>query len=325
MAPTCVDLPASAPLAAALAMTWGLAPLQQQVQPLWPGLQLQVLAEAGSTNTLLIERARQGDASPCVLVAEQQTQGRGRQGKVWQSVAGASLTFSLSLLLAMADWSGLSLAVGLALAEALDPSDGLDPEQRPGHAVAARAPRIGLKWPNDLLLVSDDGISRKLGGILIESLPVGSQRLAVIGIGLNIAPAALQGLSLGYGCLQQLQPDMTAPATLARVLLPLLTALRAFEHNGFAPLRARYGVRDALLGQTVTTTLPGLPEGVAEGVADNGALWVRAGSQRHAVSSGEVSVRAAGAAVLPAALPGALPGTSPGTLPAALPQQVTAC
>ena len=184
-------------------------------------------------------------------------------------------------------------------------SQGIDLEPHSGRAAAPRARRIALKWPNDLLLVGVDEISHKLGGILIESLPVGSQRLAVIGIGLNIAPAALQGLSLGYGCVQQMQPALTAPATLARVLPPLLAALRAFEHSGFALLRARYSARDALLGLAVTTTLPGLPEGVAEGVADNGALWVRAGSQRHAVSSGEVSVRAA--------------------RPDALLQQVTAC
>ena len=113
-----------------------------------------MLARADSTNTLLLDRARAlagapdavitrpgeldnagaatteptplgrrgADVQPCLLVAEQQTRGRGRLGRDWVSSAGASLTFSLALPLAPADWSGLSLAVGLALAEALEPA-----------------------------------------------------------------------------------------------------------------------------------------------------------------------------------------------------------
>ena len=65
---------------------------------------------------------RSADVQPCLLVAEQQTRGRGRLGRGWIASAGASLTFSLALPLAPEEWSGLSLAVGLALAEALDPT-----------------------------------------------------------------------------------------------------------------------------------------------------------------------------------------------------------
>ena len=95
-------------------------------------------------------------------MAEQQTAGRGRQGKAWWSEAGASLTFSLGLPLAPGDWSGLSLAVGLALADALDPL--------PGAGLASPAgppPRLGLKWPNDLILLDD-------GGRAPHSLPASS-------------------------------------------------------------------------------------------------------------------------------------------------------
>jgi BirA family biotin operon repressor/biotin-[acetyl-CoA-carboxylase] ligase len=90
-------------------------------------------------------------------VAEHQTRGRGRLGRGWGRSAGASLTFSLSLPLAPRDWSGLSLAVGVALADALEPP--LD----------GAVPRIGLKWPNDLWLDRRPGSGRKLGGVLIET------------------------------------------------------------------------------------------------------------------------------------------------------------
>ncbi len=128
---------------------WGAEALWQQLEPLLPGLSVEVVARTESTNTRLLERARessgqpdarvsrpgeldalhddegtphgrrQGDIQPCLLVAEHQTRGRGRMGRGWEASVGASLTFSLSLALAPADWSGLSLAVGLALAQAL--------------------------------------------------------------------------------------------------------------------------------------------------------------------------------------------------------------
>jgi len=289
-------------------LNWGAEALWLELVPLLPGLSVEVVARMGSTNTELLERARvhsatarrqgdnapatdaaarrQGDSQPCLLVAEQQTQGRGRQGKAWQSSPGASLTFSLSLPYTPVDWSGLSLAVGLALADALDP---LAPGQ---------APRLGLKWPNDLLLIDGSaGLGTKLGGILIETVQVAQHRLAVVGIGLNIQPLPdaqqAAGLSWGYGCVQQLWPDATAPAVLARVAPALIRALRRFEHEGFGMLQADFDRRDVLRGQAVTTTLAGLPQGVADGVDATGTLWLRVGEQRHPVGSGEVSLRPA--------------------------------
>jgi len=280
---------------------WGAEALWQQLRPLLPDLAVEVVARADSTNTQLLDRARHGvghpgahtvghdaapgrrlgDTQPCLLVAEQQTHGRGRQGKAWFASAGASLTFSLSLPLAPADWSGLSLAVGVALADAFDP---------PQHA---QPPRIALKWPNDLLLLDADGGGRKLGGILIETVSVGTQRMAVIGIGLNVLPQALAELSWGYGCLQELQPEISAPQALAQLALPLVRTVLDFQRDGFAPLQPRYARRDALFGRPVSTSLAELPEGVADGVDAQGALWLRVGGTRQRVSSGEVSIRVA--------------------------------
>jgi BirA family biotin operon repressor/biotin-[acetyl-CoA-carboxylase] ligase len=303
-------------------LQWGAEALWQQLEPLLPGLSVEVVARTDSTNTQLLERARRagardedtasrrhgrraGDAQPCLLVAEAQTRGRGRQGKPWFSSPGASLTFSLSLPFSPADWSGLSLAVGVAVAEALDP-------------VPAGQPRaIGLKWPNDLMLMdaafaagdtapgrgdAASGFGRKLGGILIETVAVGQRRLAVIGIGLNVLPQSLKDLSLGYACLTELLPQIDAPQVLARIAEPLVRTLNAFQRHGFAPLQANYAARDVLAGRTVTTTLEAVPVGVAEGVDADGALLVRAGAERHRIGSGEVTVRL-GTGALPAAGP----------------------
>ena len=76
---------------------------------------------------------------------------------------------------------------------------------------------------------------------------------------------------------------------------PLVRALQAFEREGFAPLRTAFAARDVLAGRAVTTTLPALPQGVADGVDHTGTLWLRVegpqGVQRHPVASGEVSLR----------------------------------
>ena len=173
--------------------------------------------------------------------------------------------------------------MGLALAEALEPQRGSAPL------------RIGLKWPNDLWLLDATGPGRKLGGILIETVSVGRRRMCVVGVGLNVLPQALEGLTHGYGCLQEIDPTISAPAALERVAEPLVRGLLRFEQQGFAPLAGVYAQRDLLFGRPVTTTLPDVPEGVAEGVDERGALRVRCGAL-HRLVSGEVSVRLQAAA-----------------------------
>ncbi len=269
-----------------------MAELQDRLCQIEPGLKLEVVAEIGSTNTALVEQARTdspGPAVPRLLVAEQQTQGRGRQGRAWQSARGASLTFSLALPLAPADWSGLSLAVGVALAQALEPP-------APGLPL-----RLALKWPNDLWLRDDAPAAapgRKLGGVLIETVACGAQRVGVVGVGLNLRAQSFSGLASGYASLDELAglpgAPVDCPAVLAVVAPALLAALRRFERKGLAAFAAAYAARDLLRGRTVSTTLPGLPEGRAEGVDANGALWVvDAAGRRHAVHAGEVSIRPA--------------------------------
>jgi BirA family biotin operon repressor/biotin-[acetyl-CoA-carboxylase] ligase len=268
-------------------LRWDPETLWERLQPLAPGLSVEVLSETGSTNTDLLERVRAGDTGPALLVAERQTAGRGRLGRTWWSRPGASLTFSLALPLRTADWSGLSLTVGVALAEALHP-------------------RIGLKWPNDLWLRPDEVeraagrlAARKLGGILIETTPApDGQRVAVIGMGLNIAPredaqegpgAAAEGVfGSGYACLQDLLPGVQAPDVLAQVAPVLLQRLTEFERGGFAPLRERFEARDLLRGLAVRA---GDRTGVADGVDTDGGLRLRTDTGTVSITSGEVSVR----------------------------------
>ncbi|MGV3572426.1 MAG: biotin--[acetyl-CoA-carboxylase] ligase [Ramlibacter sp.] len=251
---------------------WPAEAIWEQVAPMLPGFTVEVLPAIDSTNSELMRRARAGQADPTLLVAEQQTAGRGRLGRAWQSQAGASLTFSLGLPLAPPDWSGLSLAVGCSIAESL-------------HAA------VQLKWPNDLW-VRD----RKLGGILVETASFGGgsgdgRRYAVVGVGLNIAARPAEGLSTPPAALQELDAGADAPATLLRVAGPLVQALQAFEAFGFGPFQARFQARDALRDRPVT--LSDGTTGTAHGVGETGSLLVHTAAGMQAVSSSEVSVRPA--------------------------------
>ncbi|PPE66378.1 biotin--[acetyl-CoA-carboxylase] ligase [Caldimonas caldifontis] len=256
-------------------LAWPAEDLWERLEPQLPGLSVEVLAEVDSTNTRLLERARQGDATPCLLVAERQNAGRGRQGRPWQSAPGASLTFSLGLPMAPQRWGGLSLAVGVALAEALHP-------------------QLRIKWPNDLWTVDAHGApAGKLGGILIETQGhAGPSRHVVVGVGLNIeAPPALPDPRNPVAWLRQLDDAATAPATLTLAATALVGALKLFELRGFAAFARRFEARDLLRNRAVVTTRPDLPEARAQGVDEDGALLLRDSRGQHRLDSGEVSVR----------------------------------
>ena len=252
-----------------------------ELSPRCPGLSVEVQAEADSTNTLALARPRAGDTAPVLLVAEQQTAGRGRMGRPWVAAPGSALTFSLALPLAPKDWSGLSLAVGVALAEALHKS-------------------VHLKWPNDLWLLDAQGQPSKLGGILIETATLageGLRRWVVIGVGLNVTAVpdipSLPDNAVPPAMVRQWWPQADPALVLARVAPVLLDAVLQFEQEGLAPFRERYLQRDALAGRAVQVRASdGLVlQGRAEGIDGQGGLRLQAADGWHTVTSAEVSVR----------------------------------
>jgi BirA family biotin operon repressor/biotin-[acetyl-CoA-carboxylase] ligase len=251
-----------------MTIRWPAEAIWEAVVPLLPGFTVEILPEMDSTNTGLMRRARAGQTEPILLVAERQTAGRGRLGRDWQSDTDAglsTLTFSLGLPLQPADWSGLSLAVGLAVVQRLHPA-------------------LKLKWPNDVWL--DD---RKLAGILIETTSVGDVRYVVIGIGINLLPRPADGLRTPPAALAELLPQTDAASTLAALVLPLVRSVLAFEQQGFGELRNAFHARDLLYGREVVCTDG--TNGTARGVDASGALLVHTASGLQKISSAEVSVR----------------------------------
>ena len=271
---------------------WPAEAIWEQVAPLLPGFTVEILPEIGSTNTELMRRAKDGKLEPTLLVAEQQTAGRGRLGRDWIDLtdrvdnALPMLTFSLGLPMSPISWSGLSLAVGVSLARSL-------------------APHIQLKWPNDLWLNE-----RKLGGILIETTSINSQRYAVIGVGINILhakPSATTALRTVPASLQEINSQAHAASTLAQVIEPLVRTIQMFETRGFAPFQQSFNALDALHNRTVliqnnkesmadSVQLQGIDQGISQGLAQgvdiSGALIVLTVNGRQLVSSSEVSIKA---------------------------------
>jgi BirA family biotin operon repressor/biotin-[acetyl-CoA-carboxylase] ligase len=244
---------------------WPAEDIWQAVVSQWPSFSVEILPEIDSTNTELMRRARQGITDPILLVAERQSAGRGRLGRAWVGEQGHALTFSIGLPYQPQNWSGLSLAVGLSLAQSL----GED---------------IQLKWPNDLWRQQ-----RKLGGILIEAASQGGQSYVVVGVGLNIQAPPNNDLRTPAAAIHEFWKEASAPTVLGRVAKPLLDALKQFEVAGFGPLQHDFNQRDALLGLNIRSSEGA--EGLCEGVDAEGALLIRTASGLQVINSSEVSVR----------------------------------
>ena len=238
---------------------------------------LDVAWSLDSTNSELLRR-KAPERGVEALLAEQQTGGRGRRGRQWASPIASNLYLSLSRQFSggLARLGGLSLVVGVAVAEAL---------RQAGYG------DVGVKWPNDLL-----AHGRKLGGILVEGGGEhGGPVRAVIGIGVNVrmpstvaatidqAWTDLAGLADGL-------PSRNALA--ARLLDALLPALDQFDADGLPPFLARYAALDVLAGRAVTVHGPqGDEHGVADGIGDEGGLRTSQYLGVPRQHAGEVSVR----------------------------------
>lgn len=244
-----------------------------------PACALRVVARATSTNTELLAAPSPGPDRMAVLAAEEQTAGRGRRGRHWLSAGEASLAFSVRRDFSAMPPSpaGLSLAAGVAVAQALESLD---------------ARGVLLKWPNDLLHQG-----AKLGGILVEMTQLAGRGPAVvIGVGLNLRqlPETPADAPLPVSSLDRaLSPLPSRNAVLAAILGALSAMLRRFAVAGFAPFRDDWQARNAWVGQGVKVEQEQAPRlsGVCLGVDDDGALLLGTAAGTRRVLCGDVSLR----------------------------------
>lgn len=234
---------------------------------MWGVPRVEAHAVLGSTNDRVAQLAREGAPAGTVVVAEEQTEGRGRRGTTWQSPPGSGLWMS-TLIGGHDALSPLPLLVGLACAEGIEACVG-----RLG---------VAIKWPNDLLI---DGL--KVGGILCESVESG----VVAGIGINVAapvggfPESLSGIATSLGMHVD---DTVVRSMLAKGVLAALRRLLA-EESPFSSALPALQRRDALVGRPVHTEHAG--DCTARGIDASGALIVeRVDGSRVLVTSGSVRV-----------------------------------
>jgi BirA family biotin operon repressor/biotin-[acetyl-CoA-carboxylase] ligase len=245
-------------------------------------------ARVASTNDIVRQRARAGAAEGLLVLADEQTAGRGRLGRGWAAPPGTSLLMSLLLRpawMAPVESFALTMLAGVALCEAIEQAVPL---------------RVALKWPNDLLLPNPaGGALRKAAGILSE-IELDRDRIAwvVIGIGVNVnwAPHGrvdgrdLSAVATSVGAAAGHQIDRLA--LLRALLVRLDERYAALRHGRREELFGAWRDRLATLGQPVAVHTPqGELRGIAEDVDHGGALLVRDDSGAvHTVLAGDVGI-----------------------------------
>ena len=257
--------------------------LDQIRQSLNRDCELWLFEKTDSTNEQALLKVKQGSVLPLACFAEEQTQGRGRRGKVWVSPAGGSIYMSLAWKfdLPVNALGCLSLAMGVAVARVLK-NLGLQ--------------QVGLKWPNDVLL--DD---KKIAGILIETSKITAKSTtAVIGIGLNfklsdeLADVPTQPWtdivsSLSSEC----RPERNKLAAL--LLRECMDICKNFA-QGRQSLMLEYQQQyDVCLQKTVNIYLEDgrVMQGVVEGFEESGEIRVLIAGEQQLFNSADISLRKA--------------------------------
>lgn len=224
------------------------------------------LEQTGSTNEEALKLAREGAAHGTAVVAKRQSKGRGRQGRVWESLEG---NLHLSIIVRPVDVPPenvpqLSFVAALACRDALD---------------EAGVPGVQFKWPNDLLLKG-----RKFGGLLLE----GAGDAVVIGIGLNVADCPSETL-FPATALKLEGFDIALDALLHLILPRFEHRYDAWHAKGFEHVRADWLEHAARKGEKVSVRLPDKTiEGAFMDMDDTGALIVHNSEGTHTLLAGDV-------------------------------------
>lgn len=218
----------------------------------------------GSTNREAMRLGREGAPHGTLVVADAQTEGRGRQGRAWRAQPGENLTFSLLLRPRIAPQQAamLCFAAGAALSEALD---------------------LRLKWPNDLL----DGRDRKVSGLLAElELRGTALDFVVIGVGVNVNQTTFPEDLPEAGSLAQLRGPQDRAALLAE-LVPAMLARCALVGTNDAAILDAWRARSATLGREVQVAGQ---RGRAVAIGEDGALHLDTGEGIAVVLTGDVAL-----------------------------------
>lgn len=239
--------------------------------------ELQLRDRVDSTNAQLLGLLERGCGHGVAMFAEQQTAGRGRRGRQWVSPFSAGINLSLGWQFSggVQLLEGLSLAVGVAIARALEEFD---------------VPDVRLKWPNDVWCRG-----RKLAGVLLELSGDLTDRCAVVvGIGLNVGlrGEAAAAIDQPWIDLNSVCPGLDRNRLAAALLNQLLPLLDSYPERGFAAYRNQWQQLDQFARRPVRIISAQQQwSGTAAGVNESGALIVDMDGERRLFHGGEVSLR----------------------------------
>jgi BirA family biotin operon repressor/biotin-[acetyl-CoA-carboxylase] ligase len=246
--------------AAALARRWGIP-------------QCGVFRTLPSTLDAIHDLGAQGASNGTVILAEEQSAGRGRDGRTWRSPAGG-VWLGMLLRPPLPPAGVLSLRIGLVLADVVEAVLGI-------RATSLSGPRAGLKWPNDVLV--DD---RKVAGILCESRWQGdAPQWLGVGIGINVANDVPPELAERAMSLRELRPEVRRIDVLDQ-LVPALLRLTTHDARLTEFECAAFARRDWLRGRHLRAPLAGR----AAGIRPDGALLVDTGAGTTMVRDGHVEL-----------------------------------
>ena len=236
-----------------------------------------------STNDYLKKEAANGHPHASCVVANIQTHGKGRRGRQWRSALGENLTFSFlwRFTKGASALSGLSLVVGIALIRSLK---------------KLNVHQALLKWPNDIL-IQDDGIYKKLAGILIELQgDMDGQSAAIIGVGINLNLSKKQAAKIDQPAVsinECINESIDPNKFLAIIIKDLAEVLATFEDSGFVSLKDEWLSYDAFQDKAINITSGdgNIIQGRSQGVNDAGSLEVITDNGVKVYASGEISIR----------------------------------
>lgn len=228
--------------------------------------------------SLLIEQPPANADWSAAVVADVQTAGRGRLGRVWLASNGSLIvTYIFAAALPVSVLAGYSLAVGVAVSETLE----------------SRGIQTVLKWPNDIVVLHGTKSLRKVGGILIEVQEVAGLQCILVGLGINIAPAPS-----GVGDIAISLHELGAVGVTAEELVVLLgTALRARHQTfvsggGFSGIRTAWNKRSCfqvgVSEVTVELSDERVRTGIFLGVDESGAMILESSGKKEPIISGHI-------------------------------------
>lgn len=254
-----------------------VAQLKEALRTDFLGHEIRYFKQTDSTNTQAMTWAEEGAPEGSLVIAEHQTQGRGRQGRAWESKGSQNLLFSLILRpnLSPSHLSLLTIITSLSVAEAI-------------QEVTTPLPVL-IKWPNDILLNQ-----KKCCGVLIETAHSTAQPQVVVGIGINVNQASFsEGIShKATSLLLETGRHADRLQLLARILLRLEHYYKALDEETAPIFIDKYTQTLAYLNESINLRQHGTEnfrQGIIRGISASGALLFETNQGLETLHAGEVT------------------------------------